>query len=78
MNLTLNRKDADMKKAPWGNDLKPGDKIKLHSVSSANDSHGTCTVSKIRNYAKGQRVYITSEWGYGFMMWLVNMNYEKV
>ncbi len=65
-----------MEKAPWGNDLKAGDKVKLHSASSQN--HGVCTITKIRNYSKGQRIYISSEWGYGFMMWLKNMNYEKV
>ena len=59
------------------NKLNVGDKVRLHSASSWDD--GICTVTKTRNYAKkGQRVYLDSEWGYGFMMWLVNMNYEKV
>jgi len=58
--------------------LKVDDKVKLHTASGHFDN-GICTVTKIRNYAtKGQRIYLTSEYGYGFMMWLKNMNYEKV
>ena len=58
--------------------LKVGDKVKLHTASGHFDN-GICTVTKIRNYTtKGQRIYLISEYGYGFMMWLKNMNYEKV
>ena len=58
------------------NDLSAGDKIKLNTVHGHN--HGICTVTKTRNFkTKGKRVYIKSQYGYGFMMWLKDMNYEK-
>ena len=57
-------------------ELKINDKIKLYTASQ---NHGVCTVTKIMNYkTKGQRVYIESQWGYGFKMWFNNMNYENV
>jgi hypothetical protein len=54
------------------NNLKKGDKIKLTTATGFDE--GTCTVTKIANYkTKGKRIYLTSEWGYGFMMWANNM-----
>ena len=58
-------------------ELKVGDKVWLITASGHED--GVCTVTKTRNYkSKGLRVFLKSQWGYGFMMWLSNMNYEKV
>ena len=57
--------------------LKVGDKIRL--ITASDIENGICTITKIRNFkTKGQRVYLTSEWGYGFMMWFSNMNYEMI
>ena len=58
-------------------DLSVGDKIKLNTASGHDD--GICTVTKTRSFkTKGQRVYIKSQYGYGFMMWLKDMNYERI
>jgi len=57
--------------------LKVGDKVKFNTASG--HDNGICTVTKIRNFkTKGARIYLQSQWGYGFMMWFSNMNYEMV
>ena len=58
-----------------GTTLKAGDQVRLLTASGHDD--GICTVTKTRNFkTKGLRVYLKSEYGYGFMMWYTNMNYK--
>jgi len=62
-------------------ELKIDDKFKFSDKNNYRLDHGICTVTKIRNYkTKGKKIYIQSQWGYGFMMWLTDMDtiYEKI
>lgn len=49
---------------------KKGDKLRIGKPGGApHTNHGVCTVEKTRNYKKGLKVYVKSEYGYGFSFW---------
>uniref|UniRef100_A0A6M3KI72 Uncharacterized protein n=1 Tax=viral metagenome TaxID=1070528 RepID=A0A6M3KI72_9ZZZZ len=52
--------------------------LMVRDVIRLNGADETYTVSKIRNYAKGRRISLVSQYGYGCHIWEAGINYQLV